>query len=160
MHRWRLCESNDALKCRFWFRPGASAGSRRCLIGAAPTGLGILRQGPVLLAKAGFRRVSRYAYEQRLTGRVQLAVINVEGGEGAAAYEWQFEIDTECKDEVGACSIQALARPLVSGSGPGQAFQRQFGARLALNRRRRNDQGEGFGRLARGSSRGGRGACS
>jgi hypothetical protein len=90
--------------------------------GAPPTGLGIQRQGPLLLAKAGFRRVSRNAYEQRLTGRVQLAVINVEGGEGAAAYEWQFEIDAGCKAEVGACPIQALARPLVSGSGPGQAF--------------------------------------
>ena len=128
--------------------------------GAPPTGLGIQRQGPLLLAKAGSRRVSRNAYEQQLTGRVQLAAINVEGGAGAAAYEWQFEINAECKDDVGACQIQALARPLVSGSGPGQAFQRQLGARLALNRQRRNDQGEGFGRLARGSSRGGRGACS
>jgi hypothetical protein len=92
--------------------------------------------------------VSRNAYEQQLTGRVQLAAINVEGGEGAAAYEWQFEIDTECKDDVGACQIQALARQVVSGSGPGQAFQRQLGPRLALNRQRRNDRGEGFGRLA------------
>ena len=91
---------------------------------------------------------------------MQLAAINVEGGEGAAAYEWQFEIDAGCKAEVGACSIQALARPLVRGSGPGQAFQRQLGARLALNQQRKIDQGEGFGRLARGPSRGGRGACS
>jgi hypothetical protein len=102
----------------------------------------------------------RISHQQQLTGRVQLAAINIEGGEGAAAYEWQFEIDAECKDDVGACPIQALARQLVSGSGPGQAFQRQLGARPALNRQRRNDQGEGFGRLARGSSRGGRGACS
>jgi len=98
------------------------------------------------------RRVSRNAYEQRLTGRVQLAAINVEGREGAAAYEWQFEIDAGCKDDVGACPIQALAREVVSGSGPGQGFQRPLAAGLALIRQRRIDQGEGFGRLARGSS--------
>jgi hypothetical protein len=137
-------------------RPPASDGAH---VRAPPTGLSIQRQGPLLLANAGIRRVSRKAYEQRLTGKVQLPAINVEGGEGAAAYEWQFEIDVGCKDEAGTCPIQALARQVVS-SGPGQAFQRQLGPRLALNRQRRNDQGKGFGRLARGSSRGGRGACS
>jgi hypothetical protein len=65
------------LEADFWIRPGASAGSRRCLIGARGTGLSIPRQGPLLLAKAGIRRARRNAYEQRLTGRVQLAAINV-----------------------------------------------------------------------------------
>jgi hypothetical protein len=47
---------------------------------------------------------------------------------------------------------QALARQLVRESGPGQAFQRQPGARLALNQQRKIDQGESFGRLPGGSS--------
>jgi hypothetical protein len=56
-----------------------------------------------------------------------------EGGESAAAQEWRFEIEAECKDNVGARPTQALDRRFVSGSSPGEDFRRRAGARFALN---------------------------
>jgi hypothetical protein len=68
---------------------------------------------------------------------------------GAAAQEWQFEVEVECKDDVvGARSTQALARRLVSASSPGDAFQRQHGEKFALDQQRTIDQGQCFAKLA------------
>ena len=72
-----------------------------------------------------------------------------EGGKGAAAQEWQFEVEVECKDDVvGAGSTQALARRLVSASRPGHTCQRRPGEKFALDQQRTIDQGRCFGKLA------------
>ena len=57
---------------------------------------------------------------------------------------------------------QSKRSPASSSAGASRAkrFQRRPGTRLAFNQQRRIDQGEGFAKLARGPSRGGRGAAS
>jgi hypothetical protein len=48
-------------------------------------GLRVPRRATVLLAKGNVRRTSRDAYEERLRGRVQLVVINVQRRRSGAA---------------------------------------------------------------------------